>query len=163
MKRLILGFFILIFLAACSRQKTPDGILENGKMINVLTDIHLVDSYRSTAAYDTTVQPAANYYKVVYQKHDIDSVLFQKSLRYYSRQPEVLDTMYYQVLRRLEKMEQYENLREQRKLKELREIEVQKQNATIRLKPQPNWFFKYDTSGLFDQTNRVPLMPAGIQ
>ena len=163
MKRLILGFFILIFLAACSRQKTPEGILENGKMINVLTDIHLVDSYRSAAVYDTTIQPAANYYKVVYMKHDIDSIRFQKSLQYYSRQPEVLDTMYHQVLQRLERMERYENLREQRKLKQARELEIQKQNATIRLKPQPHWFFKYDTSGLFNKTTAVPLMPVGIQ
>lgn len=163
MKRLIPGFFILIFMAACSQKKTPAGILESGKMINVLTDIHLVDSYLASSAYDTTVQPASKFYSVVFRKHGIDSLAFRKSLKYYSRQPEVLDTMYYDVLNRLERLEQLENLRAQRKLKSLREEEVQKQNANIRLKPQAHWFFKYDTNGLFNQFNSPQLLPAVTQ
>ncbi|NEU07954.1 DUF4296 domain-containing protein [Flavihumibacter sp. R14] len=161
MKRLIPGFFVLIFVAACARNDVPQGIIESDKMISVLTDVHLVDSYVSSAAYDSTTRPIKMYYKVVYQKYKIDSVTFQKSLRYYSRQPEVLDTMYYQVLKTLERMEQWENLREQMKTKAERALEIEKQNATIRLKPQPHWFFKYDTSGLFNNTG-VPVPPTGI-
>jgi len=155
MKRLILGFFVLIFVSACNRNQVPDGIIENGKMILLLTDIHLVDSYVSSAAYDTTTQPAANYYKVVYQKYKTDSLQVQKSLRYYSRDPELLDTMYYKVLKRLETMELMENSKEQQKFKAAEALEIQKKNAEIRLKPQPNWFFKYDTAGLFNNTTPI--------
>jgi hypothetical protein len=158
MKRLIPGFFLLIFAGACTRDKAPAGILENEKMISVLTDIHLVDSYLSTSRYDTTTQPASNYKKMVYKKYGIDSVQFQKSLRYYSRRPELLDTMYYQVLQKLDRMERYEVLRQQSKAKAKELLEIEKQNATIRLKPQPNWFFKYDTAGLFNKRSHpVPI------
>lgn len=160
MKRLILGFFVLIFVTACNRNQVPEGIIENGKMVLVLTDVHLVDSYVSSAAYDTTTQPAANYYKVVYQKYKIDSVQLQKSLRYYSRDPELLDTMYHQVLKRLETMELMENSKAQQKIKAAETLELQKKNAEIRLKPQPNWFFKYDTTGLFNKL--TPISPAAI-
>jgi hypothetical protein len=158
MKRLILGFFLLIFVTACKRSQVPKGIIENGKMILVLTDVHLVDSYVSSAAYDSTTQPVANYYKVVYQKHKIDSAQLKRSLRYYSRDPELLDTMYHQVLKRLETMELVENNKAQQKLKAAEAVEIQKKNAEIRLKPQPNWFFKYDTAGLFNKQspNSVP-------
>lgn len=160
MKRLIPGFFVLIFIAACNSNQVPKGIIENGKMILVLTDIHLVDSYVSSAAYDTTTQPVANYYKVVYQKYKTDSVQVQKSLRYYSTDPELLDTMYHQVLRRLETMELIENGRAQQKIKAAEALEIQKKNAEIRLKPQPNWFFRHDTAGLFNKT--TPISPEVI-
>lgn len=159
MKRLIPGFFVLIFVAACNYKQPPAGILKNDKMISVLTDIHLVDSYLGSAAYDTTTQPAANYYRVVYKKYKIDSLQFQKSLRYYSRQPEQLDTMYHQILQKLERMEQYENYQQQLAAKKRDMLELDKQNANIRLKPQPNWFFNVDTFGLFEKRNR--FLPSG--
>jgi len=162
MKRLMTGFFVLILLAACSRERLPEGIIENPKMISVLTDIHLIDSYVSSAAYDTTTQPAKNYYKVVYQKYKIDSVQFQRSLRYYSRQPELLDTMYYQVLKKLEWMERRENLKEQTKIKAQQALEIEKENASIRLKPQPHWFFRFDPEGLFKNSDILPAPPAAI-
>lgn len=162
MKRLILGFFVLIFVTACNSDQVPEGIIENGKMISVLTDVHLIDSYLNASAYDTTTLPSASYYKVVYKKYQIDSVQLQKSLLYYSRKPELLDTMYHQVLMKLETMERIENIKQQRKIKAKEALEVQKQNATIRLKPQPNWFFKYDTSGLFNKSKPMVLNQPGI-
>jgi hypothetical protein len=162
MKRLITGFFVLILVAGCSREQLPEGIIENPRMISILTDIHLVDSYVSSAAYDTTTQPAKNYYKVVYQKYRVDSVEFQRSLRYYSRQPELLDTMYYQVLKKLEWMERRENLRVQMKTKAQQALETEKENASIRLKPQPHWFFKYNPEGLFNNSDILPAPPLGI-
>ena len=162
MKRLIPGFFVLIFLVACARQHVPEGIIDNDKMVSVLTDIHLVDSYVSSAAYDTTTQPAKNYYKVVYEKYKIDSVEFQKSLRYYSRQPELLDTMYYQVLQKLERKERRENLKQQIKIKAEQRQAAEKENSAIRLKPQPNWFFNYDPSKLFGNTDVLPAEAIGI-
>lgn len=162
MKRLILGFFVLIFTAACQHGNVPEGIIEMRKMISVLTDIHVIDSYVSAAAYDSTTLAASNYYQVVYKKYQIDSLQLQKSLRYYSNKPELLDTMYHQVLRKLETMEQMENINQQRQIKVKQTLEVQKQNAAIRLKPQPHWFFKYDTSGLFNKSYNLPGIQPGI-
>lgn len=160
MKRLILGFFILIFVSACKQSQVPEGIIETRKMILVLTDVHLIDSYVSSAAYDSTTQPSANYYKVMYNKYKIDSVQLQKSLRYYSRETELLDTMYYQVLKRLETLELMENRETQQKVKAAEALEIQKKNAEIKLKPQPNWFFRYDTAGLFNKL--TPTSPTAL-
>ncbi|HUH32435.1 MAG TPA: DUF4296 domain-containing protein [Daejeonella sp.] len=160
MKRLILGFFILIFVSACKQSQVPEGIIETRKMILVLTDVHLIDSYVSSAAFDSTTQPSANYYKVMYNKYKIDSVQLQKSLRYYSRETELLDTMYYQVLKRLETLELMENRETQQKVKAAEALEIQKKNAEIKLKPQPNWFFRYDTAGLFNKL--TPTSPTAL-
>ena len=150
MKPLILVFLMSIFIASCIRDKVPGGVMERSKMIAILTDVHLIDSYLSgSGRYDTTSQPAANYYKVVYKKFETDSSKFQESVRYYSLKPQLLDTMYHQVLQNLEKMERIENLKEQRKNKAQEAIAILKKNAAIRLKPQPNWFFRNDTTGIF--------------
>ncbi|HEY0900071.1 MAG TPA: DUF4296 domain-containing protein [Sphingobacteriaceae bacterium] len=103
MKRLLALFLGLIFLVSCTREKTPDGLIARDKMVSVLADVHLVEGYSTTVMNgDSMKQVLANYMNLVYKKHQIDSLKFRKSLKYYSADPKVLNQMYDEVLVKLE-------------------------------------------------------------
>ncbi len=106
MKRSILLFLGIIFLIACNPDDRPAGIIEHQKMVAVLTDMHLVDNYiQNVPRNDTLRQNASVYRNAVYKKHQTNKTEFDKSLKYYSGRPKLLDSMYSQVLTALEKKE----------------------------------------------------------
>ena len=163
MKCLILFFFVSIFVTACRDGRAPEGVIENTKMISLLTDIHLIDSYFSSSGrYDSTSQPVNNYYRVVFKKYDTDSVQFQKSLRYYSANPDVLDTMYHQVLQKINRLEKIEVSKEQRKTKRSELLKLQKENAKIIFKPVPDLIFRPDTINLFNRSKYKLPVPLAL-
>ena len=161
MWRLILCIILSIFIASCNNKKVPKGILQNREMVFVLTDIHLIDSYVSTSGnYNPAKQPVKNYYKAIYNRYLTDSAQFQKSLRYYSSNPKVLDTIYHQVLQRLNQYEKMEIVKELKKSSAQKLLRLQKSNAEIFLKPEPNWFFRVDAFDLYTRSKSgrpVPL------
>jgi hypothetical protein len=88
----------LIFLAACTRKDLPKGILEEEKMIGILADLSVIDGYMATMMYtDTIRRNGKNFYATVYKKHNINKQIFDSSLKYYSKQPVLLDSMYSEV------------------------------------------------------------------
>ena len=121
MKPLVILLSLLLFLAACDQKKAPNGIIENKKMVAVLTDVHLVDAYISLIPYNDSVlkQQSSKYYEAIYKKYNISRLDFDKSVKYYSQQPKVLDSMYSQVSANLSKKEKQQNMllkKEQNKL-----------------------------------------------
>jgi len=94
-----LFFSVLIFLAACSGNKTPDGIIAQDKMTNVLTDIHIVDGsmYNVMQLPDSLYKYGTDKYQMVFRKYQTDSVQFKKSFQYYSSNPEKLQAIYDQI------------------------------------------------------------------
>lgn len=106
MKRLLAFFLSLIFFGSCDSETKPKGMIGREKMVEVLTDVHLVNGYTSTVMnLDTIKQVTANYLNVVYKKHQVDSIQFKKSLRYYSEHPKMLSEIYDQVIKKLETKE----------------------------------------------------------
>ena len=124
MRRLQLLFLILIFIAACNNKALPEGVLDEQRMVNVLTDLTLIDGFMSTLLYTDTLRvQGKNYYATVYKKHNISKAVFDKSLKYYSSQPVLLDSMYSRVTRKLEakekrllKIQEQEQKKKQQKL-----------------------------------------------
>lgn len=103
MKRLLALFLGVIFWVSCNNKPMPEGLIEREKMVNVLTDVHVVEGYSGTVMdADTMKQVLANYMNLVYKKHQIDSLQFKKSLKYYSANPKLLNEMYGEVLRKLD-------------------------------------------------------------
>lgn len=94
-----LFFLVLILLAACSGNKTPDGIIAQDEMTNLLTDIHIVDGsmYNMMQGPDTLYKYSTDKYRYVFSKYHTDSVQFKKSFQYYSSHPEKLQVMYEQI------------------------------------------------------------------
>lgn len=97
MTRLILLFFALTFLISCGLEGAPEGILAKDKMIDVLTDIQVVDAYVSALPIDSLKKNKIDFYKSVFKKHHTDSLQFKKSLQYYTKDPEKMQSIYDQV------------------------------------------------------------------
>lgn len=96
--------FILstLLFFSCSEKKHPKDVLDEKKMVQVLTDLSIVDGYMSTMSYiDSTRINGKSVYNSVYSKHEIGRSAFEKSLKYYSKQPKLLDSMYRLVERNL--------------------------------------------------------------
>ena len=110
MNKLQVLLFSLFLLTACQKNKLPEGVLDEQRMINVLADISVVDGYMSTLMYTDTLRiEGKNYYATVYKNHNISKEVFDKSLKYYSNQPVLLDSMYSKVTRKLEAKERFLN------------------------------------------------------
>ncbi len=118
MKPIQILFLSLFFLAACNK-RPPEGVLDEQKMVNVLADLTIIDGYMSTMTYSDTLRIGGrNYYATVYKNHNISKVVFDKSMKYYSAQPVLLDSMYSKVAKKLEiKENRYHNIQGQEQKK----------------------------------------------
>jgi len=103
-KYIILFFLVLTLLCSCGGDNPPEGILKKEEMINVLTDIHLVDGgmvmYAQTP--DTLYKYGTARYLDVFKKDHTDSTQFRKSFKYYTLKPATLNDMYVKILKRLQ-------------------------------------------------------------
>lgn len=104
-------FVLLIFsLSACAPEapkKTeplPEWIIPEEKMVDVLTDVHIVEGARIGIKVIGDSLPVRLHYEKIWQKHDINQELYDSSFRFYSRNAERMDKMYEQVLTRLTKI-----------------------------------------------------------
>ncbi len=98
MKRLLLLSGLLILLFGCSSVQTPEGVLTEAEMKAVLKDIHLTEAYLNTISdLDSVEKVSSGYYQMVLKKHHTDLKQFEKSLKYYAKNPVLLDSMYSQI------------------------------------------------------------------
>ena len=121
LKLLIVGF---IFFTACSSDKVPSDILNQQQMILVMADLHTMDGYMSSMLYsDSIKRESKNFYATIYKSHKTTEKLYDKSLKYYSMDPVLLDSMYSRVESILTEKER----KIQNKLTKKHEEQLQKQ------------------------------------
>lgn len=103
-KYIILFFSVLTFLCSCGDDNAPNGILKKSEMVNVLTDIHIVDGslINISQAPDTLYKYGYPKYLAVFKKYNTDSATFKRSFRYYSLKPPVFIDIYDKVLKNLQ-------------------------------------------------------------
>jgi len=110
MRKFLPLFVLMIYLVSCQSNKIPDTIIQPVKMEKVLYDIHMVDGYINTMSKpDSAKQVSAAFYKGVYKKHGIDSALYEQSMNYYYKHPQVLNDMYEHIKKKLEATKTYLN------------------------------------------------------
>ena len=98
MKAVKLLLFLVPFFYACEQDNRPKDIIDEKKMILIMTDLHIMDGYMSTIIYnDTTRNRTKDLYATIYKTHNTTYELYEKSLKYYSLKPAMLDTMYNKV------------------------------------------------------------------
>lgn len=96
MGRLLSGLWLLILFIACS-EKLPDGVVAREKMPELLVDIHLMDAHMATKPIDSIRKSFFATYETVFQRHGIDSTIFDQSIRYYASRPTELNEIYQEV------------------------------------------------------------------
>lgn len=99
MKNLVSAFF-LILLVGCSNPEKAE--VSQEKMVDVLYDLTISSSARSTANRRDTIQYIVDY-KQILKKHGIDSLKFIKAQKVYQQDPDVYAVIYDSVQKRLQK------------------------------------------------------------
>ncbi len=102
-KHIILFFSALLFLFACNIGNNTNGIIKEDEMVNLLTDIHIVDGTLSLQpGGDSLYKYGTGRYLLLFKQYHTDSAQFKRSMKYYSTQTDVLLEMYDQVNKNLQ-------------------------------------------------------------
>ena len=98
-KYISLFFSVLLYLTACKSNDVPNGIIEEKEMISLLTDVHIVDGaiYTVPQVSDSLYKYGRAKYVAVFKKYHTTDDQFQKSLKYYTTQPDRLQEMYNKI------------------------------------------------------------------
>lgn len=101
-----LRFFLLTFLLmACSSDDKPKDLIAEDKMAIALTDIHLLESYVNDLHLGNVDSSLVVYQKMkvdTLKKYGLDSANFNRSLKYYIMNPDLLKDIYTEVKNNLE-------------------------------------------------------------
>ena len=112
-------FILLILIMSCSDQDGPSNLMSEQQMVDFLLDINIINSSR---AYRNNSD--LNYYNIkdtfLYKKHNIDSLQFVNSNKYYSSNPKQYLRIYSNLLKKM------------RFIKDSIEIELNKETKKIK-------------------------------
>lgn len=112
-------FILLILIMSCSNQDGPSNLMSEQQMVDFLLDINIINSSR---AYRNNSD--LNYYNIkdtfLYKKHNIDSLQFVNSNKYYSSNPK----QYLRIYSNLQKKIRF--------IKDSIEIELNKETKKIK-------------------------------
>ncbi len=101
--------FILFGCDNYNNESVPDNLIEPKKMTNILVDMELLRSIKSTNASDEYKEKAlGDLY--LYKKYNIDSLQLVESKKYYSKYPKKYLAIYKSVEKRLKFMKDSLNL-----------------------------------------------------
>lgn len=95
-------FFIGIVLLFAACEGRPKGVISQGEMVNVLTDIHKLDASMAVRGINYGQFDVKNeYYVSVLHKYGITQAQFDSSVVWYSRNPKSFDRIYDKVIHNL--------------------------------------------------------------
>jgi Domain of unknown function (DUF4296) len=101
-----LKLFLLIFLLwACDKDDKPKELIAEDKMAAALTDIHILESYVNDLHLGNGDSSLVVYQKMkvdTLKKFGLDSSNFNRSLKYYIMNPNLLKNIYTEVKKNLE-------------------------------------------------------------
>ena len=111
MKKLFLFFTIVIAFNSCynvneSVPVTPENLISKTKLIDILTDIQLVEAGFSISENRNSkykLKPA--YYDFVLSTHDISLLQLKENINYYQAYPKTMEEIYDGVLANLSKIQ----------------------------------------------------------
>lgn len=105
----IISVFIgmVLLLTSCSKSavKIPDDIIPKDSMVFIMMDVHIAEAGVKTLPADSLLINTKTYYEFIYKKHHITEEQFQKSLRYYTYNPELLQEIYVRITEEMSKKE----------------------------------------------------------
>jgi hypothetical protein len=126
MRRFCWACLALIVVEGC-KPGLPKDIVQPDKMNAVLYDIHMADGYITTIPnQDSAKKISAAYYKGIYKKFGIDSVMYTRSMNYYYDHPDLMANMYTTITKRLEKTKDSLNKIQEKRLKKLAAEQIKK-------------------------------------
>lgn len=108
-KRIAILLVVAMIVMACGngdKEKRNEEVLPEEQMVELLTDIQLVESVvRVNAGEDEFLTDSVDYYSAIFEKHSVSKIQFEESMRYYTKHPADLENIYDQVLVKLSERE----------------------------------------------------------
>ncbi len=116
MKNLFVILFAIL-LTSCGEKllDKPEDLIPKDKMINILRDITILNSARSTSVtilHDYKIEPTT----FVFSKYGVDSLQFVTSDKYYASLPNEYEAMYVEIEKQLDN--EKEQLSEAKRIKD---------------------------------------------
>jgi hypothetical protein len=98
-------FILLIFLSCSgnSNDELPSGVLPLPVMTDIFTDIQLAEALVKAKPHagDTDARTVRAYYGFIYKKYGVTDSAFMHSYDYYAHHPVLLDSVFAEVVNRL--------------------------------------------------------------
>lgn len=90
------GIVVLMLLSGCTQNKKPPGVLSEGEMVNVLSEIYLAEERiaRIGVSHDSAVKLFPQFEAKILKKTGVSDSVFRTSLEYYKANPEKLEHIY---------------------------------------------------------------------
>jgi len=105
MHRLIFGLLPLFFISISCKKKVPEGILPQKEIVELMTEVHILDGYIANIPVDSAKKVIDPLYEELFSKYGLDSSSFTKNVDYYFGDPTLTVKTYDQVVKSLEKRE----------------------------------------------------------
>jgi hypothetical protein len=105
---LLVTAYCLLLLSCGEKEKQttiPANILPKEKMAQVITDIHIAEAEAGIHALPDSTSKGLISFQKVFEKDTITKRQYEESLTFYIDHPQLLDTVYTQVLNELSKMQ----------------------------------------------------------
>lgn len=101
MQRIVLAvaFIGVLFLGSC--EKRPDGVLSEGEMVDLLTDLQLAEAYYSTSPTGARNTDRRMLEESVLKKHGVTRAQLDATLAYYGRNIDDYTKLYTKVEKKL--------------------------------------------------------------
>jgi hypothetical protein len=97
---------VLAVCCSCSKPKPviPKGILTRGQMVPVLVDIHIAQAATGLySAGDSMHFTMGDYIPLILSEHHIEKAMYDTSIAFYTRNPEIMQDLYDDVINELSK------------------------------------------------------------
>lgn len=107
-KKLFYLFILCNLFFSCGEKKTvsiPATVLPKEKMAAVIKDIHLSEAEMSLRTFPDSTSKEKLSFQKIFEKDSITKKQYDESLSFYVDHPQLLDTIYEQVLNDLSKMQ----------------------------------------------------------
>lgn len=104
MKKIICIGIALLMVACAGEKKVPEGMIPENEMVNILLDIHLMESQIEARRYLSRDSMQVAYMKEqasLFKKHKIDSAQYYKSYDYYFTEMSHMKDIYTKVAERM--------------------------------------------------------------
>ncbi|OBX23121.1 MULTISPECIES: DUF4296 domain-containing protein [Bizionia] len=133
MRKVVTYVLLAIFVVNCSqfgKPKKPDNLISKKEMVSILVDLSLLSSAKGVNKR-TLENNGISPEDYVYKTHQIDSLQFLNSNKYYSYNTEEYETILKNVEDSLNKLKQkYRKLVEESDTKELKAKQVKQNNTS---------------------------------
>lgn len=106
MKKIVF-VIIVVFISSCSKEfKTPEHVIPCDKMVNIITDIHIIDGlFTVNKVRRKYAKDSIEYYNAIFTNYGYTRSDFDTSINFYSKNIDEYDKIYEEVLNRLNEME----------------------------------------------------------